>query len=72
MKNDVKFRRKSLRRVNRMMKNGVTVLFVSHSMNQVRKVCNKAILLDQGQVVFSGDLETAIRMYEGGDGESEA
>lgn len=62
---DVKFRRKSLRRVNRMMKNGVTVLFVSHSINQVRKVCNKAILLEHGQVIFNGDLEEAITIYEG-------
>lgn len=64
---DAKFRRKSLRRIRKMMKNGVTVLFVSHSMKQVRKVCNKAILLDGGHVSYAGDLEEAIKLYEGDD-----
>lgn len=62
---DVKFRKKSLRKVNRMMSSGVTVLFVSHSMNQIRKVCNKAIVLEQGGLKFYGDLEEAISIYEG-------
>ncbi|MCI8307705.1 MAG: ABC transporter ATP-binding protein [Lachnospiraceae bacterium] len=61
---DVKFRKKSLRKVNRMMSSGVTVLFVSHSMNQIRKVCNKAIVLEQGGLKFYGDLEEAITIYE--------
>lgn len=68
---DVKFRRKSLRRINKMMSNGVTVLFVSHSINQVRKVCNKAILLEHGHVVYYGDLEEAIILYEGNNNSSE-
>ncbi len=62
---DAKFRRKSLRRIRRMMKSGVTVLFVSHSVKQVRKVCNKGIVLDHGSVAFYGDIEEAIAIYEG-------
>lgn len=62
---DARFRRKSMRRIRRMMKKGVTVLFVSHSMKQVRKVCDKAILLEAGHVIFAGDLDEAIRLYEG-------
>lgn len=61
---DARFRRKSLRRIKKMMNKGVTVLFVSHSMKQVRKVCNKAILLQEGNVIYEGDLEDAIRIYE--------
>jgi len=61
---DARFRRKSLRRVRRMMKSGVTVLFVSHSVNQIRKVCNKAIVLEHGQLKYFGDLEEAISIYE--------
>ena len=68
---DAKFRRKSLRRIRRMMKKGVTVLFVSHSMKQVRKVCDKAILLGDGHVLFEGELEEAIRLYEGDPEEEE-
>jgi len=61
---DAKFKKKSLNRVKGMMKQGVTVLFVSHSMKQVRSVCNKAILLEKGKVVYKGDLEEAISLYE--------
>jgi len=61
---DARFRRKSLRRVKRMMSSGVTVLFVSHSVNQIRKVCNKAIVLEHGELKFYGDLEEAISIYE--------
>lgn len=61
---DVAFRKKSLRRVRRMMKQGVTVLFVSHSVNQIRKICNKAIVLDHGTLKFYGDLEEGIEIYE--------
>ncbi len=62
---DARFRRKSLRRIRRMMNKGVTVLFVSHSMKQVRKICNKAIVLEEGNVLFEGELEDAIKIYEG-------
>lgn len=60
---DAKFRRKSLRRIDKMMGKGVTVLFVSHSAQQVRRVCNRAIVLDHGRLTFDGDLEEAIAMY---------
>lgn len=61
---DVMFRKKSLKHINKMMNDGVTVLFVSHSVSQMRKVCNKGIFLDQGKVTFYGDLEDAINIYE--------
>ena len=61
---DVMFRKKSLKHINKMMDDGVTVLFVSHSVSQMRRVCNKGIFLDQGQVTFYGDLEDAIKIYE--------
>ncbi len=61
---DVMFRKKSLRHINQMLNDGVTVLFVSHSVNQMRRVCNKGIFLDQGRVTFYGDLEDAIAIYE--------
>ena len=60
---DAKFRRKSLRRIDKMMGKGVTVLFVSHSAQQVRRVCNRAIVLDHGRLTLDGDLEEAIAMY---------
>ena len=60
---DAKFRKKSLKRIDKMMDKGVTVLFVSHSAAQIRRVCNKAVVLDHGRVVFEGGVEEAITMF---------
>lgn len=42
---------------------GRTVLCVSHNMQQIRKLCTRCIVLDQGRIVFDGDPEEAIRIY---------
>lgn len=61
---DAGFRKKSLAKVQSMFDNGVTVLFVSHSIEQVRAICDKAILLDHGKIIAQGDVETVIPVYE--------
>ena len=42
---------------------GKTVLYVSHNMNTIRKLCDRCIVLDQGRVIFDGDVERAIEIY---------
>ena len=44
---DAKFRKKSEKKVLSMFDKGVTVLFVSHSLEQVRRLCNKAMILEK-------------------------
>ena len=61
---DAKFRKKSLAKVQSMFDEGVTVLFVSHSIEQVKAICNKAILLDHGTIISQGDAETVAKVYE--------
>ena len=61
---DAKFRKKSEKKVIGMMDQGVTVLFVSHSIKQVRRICNKAIILDHGRMVASGDVDEVTGFYE--------
>ena len=61
---DAKFRKKSEKRVMDMIDKGVTVLFVSHSLEQVQRLCNKAIILEHGQVIAYGDTETVSKVYE--------
>ena len=46
-------------------KDGRTVLYVSHNMNTIRKLCDRCIVLDKGKVVFEGDVEKAIEVYLG-------
>ena len=61
---DAKFRKKSSKKLTKMMKKGVTVLFVSHSSDQVLANCNKAIILDHGRVIASGKAEKICAQYE--------
>lgn len=61
---DAKFRKKSLGKVKTMFDRGVTVLFVSHSIEQVKAICNKAILLEHGNIIAQGDVESVAAIYE--------
>ncbi len=61
---DAKFRKKSAKKLKSMMKSGVTVLFVSHSGDQVLDNCNKAIILEKGHIVASGKVEEVCARYE--------
>ena len=60
---DRKFRRKSERRILKMMENGTAVLFVSHSLAQVQRICNKAMILDHGQMIAFGDVDEIVELY---------
>ncbi|MCR5206987.1 MAG: ABC transporter ATP-binding protein [Eubacterium sp.] len=61
---DAKFRKKSLGKVKAMFDRGVTVLFVSHSIEQVKAICNKAILLEHGNIIAHGDVDEVAAIYE--------
>ena len=61
---DAKFRKKSLAKVQSMFDKGVTVLFVSHNIDQVKAICNKAILLEKGNVIAQGDVDEVAAIYE--------
>lgn len=60
---DAKFRKKSEKKILSMFDKGVTVLFVSHSVDQVLSICNKAIILDHGQIIASGSAEEICEKY---------
>lgn len=61
---DAKFRKKCERRVQSMFDKGVTVIFVSHSTQQVLRMCNKGILLEQGRLIAQGDVDEVVSFYE--------
>lgn len=66
---DMKFQQKCLGKMGDAANNeGRTVLYVSHNMNTIRKLCSRCIVLDHGRVVFDGDVETAIGVYLGSAG----
>lgn len=61
---DARFKRKCKDAIGEIIKKGTTVLYVSHSPADVRKICTRAIYLVKGQVVFDGDVEEALTIYE--------
>ena len=47
-----------------LLEGGTTLLFVSHSAEQVKALCPKAVWLDHGQMMAFGDTEEVFRLYE--------
>ena len=65
---DMAFQKKCLDKMREAANvEGRTVLYVSHNMNTIRRLCDRCIVLDQGRVVFDGDVEEAIEVYLGID-----
>ena len=62
---DAKFRKKSEAKIQTMFDKGVTVLFVSHSLKQVKRICNKAMILDHGTLLKIGDIGPVSDKYQG-------
>ena len=61
---DMAFQQKCLDMMKRKAEEGGrTVLYVSHNMNTIRKLCNRCIVLDEGLIIFDGEPEEAIRIY---------
>lgn len=54
---DYKFQEKSKNRILEMMNSGTTIIIVSHSVDQVRELCNKVIWLDKGKIKDCGGKE---------------
>lgn len=68
---DMAFQKKCLTKMREAAnKEGRTVLYVSHNMNTIRQLCDRCIVLEQGKVIFEGDVEKAISTYMGYDGQS--
>ena len=63
---DAEFQEKSRRRMMELMGGGTTVLFVSHSMEQIREMCNRVVWLEKGQVARFDQVQKVCEQYENG------
>lgn len=63
---DASFQQKSRARMLELMQGGTTVLFVSHSIDQIREMCDRVLWLDHGQVKMLGDTQTVCDAYQAG------
>jgi ABC-2 type transport system ATP-binding protein/lipopolysaccharide transport system ATP-binding protein len=61
---DADFQAKSKARMLELMSGGTTVLFVSHSLDQIREMCDRVLWLEHGEVMMFGETQTVCNQYE--------
>ena len=60
---DVKFRQKCEKRMKEMLSGGTTLLFVSHNINDVKRLCDHALWIEKGVPKMAGDVNTVADAY---------
>ena len=61
---DENFRKKCAKKVNELRENGVTFVIVSHNMGQVKSLCQKAIWIENSEVMAYGDVNEVCEKYQ--------
>lgn len=61
---DAGFQKKSLEKMLGLLSNGATGILVSHNIQDVKKYCNRVVLLKEGEVFFDGPTEEGIKIFE--------
>lgn len=60
---DTRFQKKCIQKMRSIADSGKTILFVSHQMNTIRQLCDRVIALKEGKVIYDGEVEGGIRLY---------
>jgi lipopolysaccharide transport system ATP-binding protein len=60
---DAEFQKKCLGKMGDVAKEGRTVLFVSHNMSAITKLCNRGLCLADGEIILNGSTDEAVGMY---------
>ena len=60
---DAAFQQKCEQRMEKLLSGGTTLVFVSHSADQVKRLCKKALWIDHGSLQLQGDSETVCNAY---------
>jgi lipopolysaccharide transport system ATP-binding protein len=61
---DEAFQQKCGRKIDEIRRSGKTILLVSHSLDTVRELCSRCLLMKDGRIVFLGDTESALKEYD--------
>ncbi len=61
---DVGFRMKCFQHLNELPRRGTAIIIVTHAVGMLPRVCSRTIVFDQGQIVFDGDVQKGIAIYE--------
>lgn len=63
---DMAFQKKCLDKMNELSRDkGKTILYVSHNMGTIRRLCNRVIVLEKGHLIYDGEVEAGIECYMG-------
>ncbi|MBT8594001.1 ABC transporter ATP-binding protein [Polynucleobacter paneuropaeus] len=60
---DMAFQKRCAERMKELTGDGKTVIFVSHSMDAVKSICERAICLNKGEIIFEGAVDQAVDNY---------
>src|SRR6185436_17035758 len=60
---DTEFRNRCSNRMEKMRRDGVTMILVSHNLNEVRNLCEKTVMLFKGQVLMEGPSQKVLEKY---------
>jgi ABC-type polysaccharide/polyol phosphate transport system ATPase subunit len=60
---DINFQEKSRKKMEQMIKNGATLLYVSHSIETIKSICTKVVWLDHGEIKMIGDPTEVCNLY---------
>ncbi len=68
---DAEFQARCLRRIQELRDRGTTIIFISHDLGTVERMCNRAILLQRGAIVAEGDARDVVTRYQRSIAETE-
>lgn len=70
---DAEFQKKCIGKMQDLSgKNGKTVLFVSHDLSAVMRLCSRALILEKGKIIFTGETSEAVSLYLQNTGQAES
>ena len=61
---DADFQRQCIRTLQTFQSQGKTIVFVSHAAEAIRSICRRVCVLDRGRLLFDGDVDNGLAMYE--------
>lgn len=64
---DREFQEKCFAKIDEYKKSGKTIVFASHDAEELKKVCTRAIWIDKGKMVMSGDAKKVVGAYSGNE-----
>src|SRR5437764_9485617 len=61
---DAAFQEKCLKRIGEMKENGTTIVFISHDLGAVERLCDRVLLMQRGEIVASGEPREVVAQYQ--------